>query len=329
MKFGFLFACLIIFMCTVIGACKNDSDQRTKTSLKKISWQLQSHAPDFEKIFDEDARLEVLANGFGNADGPVWLDKKQMLLFTEVSKNQIYKWSKEGSSELYLSHTGGASGLAVRGDHELILCQQADQAVSVLASPLGDPKPNYIKLAETFKKLDYNSPSDLFVDSKGIIYFTDPPKSDNQKLSWNGVYKLYKNGLISMMTSKLSYPEGVVYLEEKNEVIVANGDLKDAKWYKIKISPEDKILSKEIFYDPVDFVTSKSGLPDGMALHKDGYIFATGPGGLWIFTVEGNLVGKIKTDEILTNCTFDKDQKYLYITSENSLLRFNLSTASI
>jgi gluconolactonase len=52
---------------------------------------------------------------------------------------------------------------------------------------------------------------------------------------------------------------------------------------------------------------------DGMDVHSSGYIFTAGPGGLLIISPDGELMARINSGQI-TNCTFNDDESYLYIT---------------
>jgi gluconolactonase len=66
------------------------------------------------------------------------------------------------------------------------------------------------------------------------------------------------------------------------------------------------------------------GLPDGMKVHPNGWVFATGPGGVLIFTPEGKLLGTIFTGEATANCAFNDDFSVMYITADHYLLRVKL-----
>ena len=52
---------------------------------------------------------------------------------------------------------------------------------------------------------------------------------------------------------------------------------------------------------------------DGMDVHSSGNIFTAGPGGLLIISPGGDLMARVDTGQI-TNCTFDDQESYLYIT---------------
>ena len=66
------------------------------------------------------------------------------------------------------------------------------------------------------------------------------------------------------------------------------------------------------------------GLPDGMAVHSSGTLFCSGPGGIYVMTPEGKLIGRIVTGGRTSNCTFDEDESNLYITNDANLCRVRM-----
>ena len=79
-----------------------------------------------------------------------------------------------------------------------------------------------------------------------------------------------------------------------------------------------------MFYDVTEWVPKEKGLPDGMKVDDAGNVFATGPGGVWIFSAEGRHLGTIKTGEATANCAFNEDKTVLYMTADSYLLRVKL-----
>jgi gluconolactonase len=61
-----------------------------------------------------------------------------------------------------------------------------------------------------------------------------------------------------------------------------------------------------------------------MKIDKNGNVFASGPGGVWIFNEEGKLLGKIKLPEASSNCALSPDEKTLYITNDMYVLKVKL-----
>ena len=69
---------------------------------------------------------------------------------------------------------------------------------------------------------------------------------------------------------------------------------------------------------------SLKGLPDGFKVDKSGNVFATGPGGVWIFNSDGKPLGKIKLDEATSNVAFSPDEKTIFITNDMYVLRLKM-----
>jgi gluconolactonase len=85
---------------------------------------------------------------------------------------------------------------------------------------------------------------------------------------------------------------------------------------------ENGTLGKiETFYDATKLVGTYKGLPDGMVVDQKGNVWATGPGGVFVFSPEGKVLGKLMTGEATANCTFGGDGSDLYITADMYLCR--------
>lgn len=71
-------------------------------------------------------------------------------------------------------------------------------------------------------------------------------------------------------------------------------------------------------------VGKEAGLPDGLKVDSKGNIFATGPGGVWIFNDNGKVLGKIKTGQATSNCAIGNNGKILYITADMFVMKVQL-----
>jgi gluconolactonase len=82
-----------------------------------------------------------------------------------------------------------------------------------------------------------------------------------------------------------------------------------------------------VFFDATPLrKAGKIGSPDGMKVDAKGNLFATGPGGVLVFTPDGRHLGTIATGERTANCAFGDDGSTLYITADSKLLRIRLNT---
>ena len=79
-----------------------------------------------------------------------------------------------------------------------------------------------------------------------------------------------------------------------------------------------------VFFDGNELSEKYKGNFDGLKIHPKGAIFSTGPGGVLIISMSGDHLGTIKTEERTSNCNFDRDYNYLYMTTDMYLTRVKL-----
>ena len=61
-------------------------------------------------------------------------------------------------------------------------------------------------------------------------------------------------------------------------------------------------------------------------IDKDGNVFATGPGGVFVFAADGTHLGTLDTDEPTANCAWGDDDTVLYIATNDKLSRIKTTT---
>jgi gluconolactonase len=294
--------------------------------------------PSLDEIVSPGVMAEKIAEGFEWSEGPLWLENQRMLLFTDVPKNTIYKWTEEKGAEVYLTpsgHTGsdpisnerGANGLTLNDKGELLLCQHGDRRVARMNTSVEQPSASFTSIASTFQGKRFNSPNDL-IHYNDEVYFTDPPyglAADSlREIPFHGVYKVTASGNVLLLIDSLTRPNGIAFSPDHKKMYVANSDPDKARWYVYEMSDSLTILSGKILYDATSNAKTEKGLPDGLKVDAKGNIFATGPGGVWIFNTAGALIGKIRLPEATSNCALSADEKTLYLTSDMYLLRLKL-----
>ena len=108
-------------------------------------------------------------------------------------------------------------------------------------------------------------------------------------------------------------------------------DPEAAIWKAFEVKADGTLGRSQVLYDATKHVEEGwPGLPDGMAIDKQGNVFATGPGGVYVFSSAGKLLGRISTGERTANCTFGgKDGSILYITADMYLCRIQTKTVGL
>ncbi|WP_298739243.1 SMP-30/gluconolactonase/LRE family protein [uncultured Chitinophaga sp.] len=295
-----------------------------------------------EAIINADARVEIIADGFDWSEGPLWIPEQQMLLFSDIPQNKVYKWTPDNGLETYLTPSGytgptprggelGSNALLLNREGKLVLCQHGDRRLAVMDTALEHPAPVFSAVADNYQGKKFNSPNDVTMRSNGDYFFTDPPYGMEQRendpvreLPFHGVFKVSAGGAVTLLTDSITRPNGIVFTPDEKTLIVANSDPGKAVWYMFDMGPGDVLTNPRILRDVTEEAKTQTGLPDGMKIDRQGNIFATGPGGIWIFDKSGKLLGKIKGPVAMSNCALAEDDTVLYITADRYVLRVKM-----
>jgi gluconolactonase len=300
--------------------------------------------PALDRLVPPGAEIEVLAQGFDWSEGPLWIADGGYLLFSDVPRNQVLKWQQDLGVEVWLEPSGytgtaprggepGANGLVLDSEGRLVLSQHGDRRMARMEASLAAPRPVFTTLADRFDDWRFSSPNDAVYDSRGALYFTDPPyglpegpEDASRETPFHGVYRLDPDGSVSLVTGELSRPNGIALSPDEGTLYVANSDLERAVWMAYDLEPDGTVGAGRVLFDATAWVGERPGLPDGLEVDVDGNLFATGPGGVLVLTSEGRHLGTILTGRPTANCAFGDDGRSLYITADSHLLRIRLAT---
>jgi gluconolactonase len=338
MKYRFLLACL-----GLMAACNNNEQPKAEeqTSSGKTIGTIEKMDPALDAIISPNAKAEILAEGFDWSEGPLWIEKINALIFSDVPQNIVYKWTAEKGKEVYLTPSGytdsakrggemGSNGLTLDNNGNLVLCQHGNRQIARMTSGVDNPQPLFATLAGKYKGMRFNSPNDVVFNSKGEIFFTDPiygleTQSDTdpkKETPYNGVYKVKTNGEVVLLIDSITRPNGIAFTPDEKKLIVACSDPEKPNWYIFDMD-ENGAKNGRIFYSCA-LEEKLPGLPDGLKIDKNGNIFASGPGGIRVFNPEGKMLGMLKLDNPASNCAFSPDQKTLYVTNDMYVLRLKM-----
>jgi gluconolactonase len=296
---------------------------------------VKSEAPAFLRLVQKTAKVHVLAEGFTWAEGPVWIADGGYLLLSDVPKNRIYRWAPGSrAASIFLEPSGGtetkgfrepgSNGLKPGGRGRLLVADSGDRAIVLL-----DLRTKAKRLiAQRFEVKRLNSPNDLVVGPDGAIWFTDPPyglegieDSPLKEQSANRVYRLGPDGKVTAIESQIHFPNGIAFSPDGRTLYVSNSDPKQAVILAWDVSRGGAVTRRRIFADMTALAAKGlPGLPDGMTVDERGNLWATGPGGIHIFTPQGRELGLIATGAAISNCTFGgPDGRTLFMTSTHIL----------
>ena len=307
-------------------------------SQDKFIGSVERLSPEIDNLIEKSAKIEILADGFEWSEGPVWSSQLNSVLFSDVPENVIYSWNEDkglGTFTRPIGYSGkvpnlkkaGTNGLTIDADGNLIICMHGDRKITRLEKLNINRK---VTLVNSFDGNLLNSPNDLVYDSKGNLYFTDPPygllEGDNDKLKeieFNGVYRVSPNGDIKVLVKNLTRPNGISISNDEKILYVANSDKNNPVIMQYDLS-EEGAKNPSIFFDGRELTKKDIGLFDGLKVHTTGNVFATGPGGVLVIKENGDHIGTIRTEVRTANCAFDENFQYLYMTSDMFLTRIKL-----
>src|ERR1041384_6974296 len=210
--------------------------------------------PALDALIAPDARIEKLAEGFTWSEGPVWMKRGGFLVFSDVPQNVVHKWTERDGISDYLKPSGytgsvprggepGSNGLTVDSQGRLTLCEHGDRRVARLEGNRAKTT-----LADRYNGKRFNSPNDLVYHSNGDLYFTDPPyglegrnQDAKKELSFNGVYRLKPSGELTLLTDKLTFPNGIAFSPDERKLYVAVSDPKRAIWMAYDVKEDGTI----------------------------------------------------------------------------------------
>lgn len=288
-------------------------------------------------LIDENTPIEILADGYDWAEGPVWWNEKKAILFSDVPQNTIYMW-KSGTfgAEPFIKPSGytgvgvysdepGSNGLTTDGKGNLISCEHGDRRVSIM--PLNVPGGKRT-ITDNWQGKRFNSPNDVIMASNGRIYFTDPPyglakkdKDQSRETAVFGVY-MYEKGKTTLIIKDLTRPNGLALSPDEKMLYVAQSDPDKAIYMRYPVLSTGLTGKGVLHYDATNhFKQGMQGLPDGIKVDHKGNIWGTGPGGVLILSPKGELLARIETTQNTANCGWGDDGSTLYITADRYLLR--------
>lgn len=340
-KLTFTLMILALTSCAISNTANSNDNNLVTSEIKPL---IEIISQEANAILDKSAVIKTLASDFTWTEGPLWLAKEGYLIFSDIPNNKIMKYHPSEGVSVYIENSGstglhqgdyaqGSNGLLLDQHGNLILLQQGDRRVAVMNTPTSSPSNNFKTLAGYFNGKRLNSPNDSALHSDGSLFFTDPPyglkdiMDDKRKeLTFQGIYRLAPDGNLQLLDDKISFPNGIAISADEKTLYVAVSDQSFPHWLAYDLSSDGKVSNKRVMIDASEFigVVGEQGMPDGMAVHSSGLIFATGPGGVWLLSPQGKVLAKIRTGKLTANCTLSADEKVLYMTAHDTLMSIEL-----
>ena len=284
--------------------------------LSLLNLMPQSQAQD--RIIAPGAELTLVSSEFKFTEGPT-ADQQGNVYFTDQPNNQIMKWSTDGTLSVFMKDASRANGLYFDNEGHLIACADENNELWRI-----DENKEVTVLVDGYQGKKLNGPNDVWVHPNGGIYFTDPfYKRDywdreEKEIEQENVYYLSPKGELTIATTDLVRPNGIVGTADGKTLFVA--DINDKKTYRYQIGKSSSLNNRELFVEMGS---------DGMTLDKAGNLYLTGKKGVTVFNPKGEQIEQIPVPEGWTAnvCFGGKNHQKLFITAMKSLYTLDMKVS--
>lgn len=281
--------------------------------------------PSFYELIDEHAPVGQLGTGFTFTEGPIWHPVDHYLLFSDMPADVRRRWDRTGIKEVQKPSNKG-NGMTYDADLNLIVCEHA---TSSLVRFRRDGTREV--LCSHFEGRELNSPNDVVVGNDGSIYFTDPTYGRMEhfgvprptQMGFQGVYRLppgHTPGAEPQLVVDryvFSQPNGLTFSPCQRWMWVNDTDQANIRMFDV--ASDGRLTSGRIFASGISD-SLKPGLPDGMKADEKGNVWVTAPGGIWVYSFHGKLLGKISVPLMVANMHWGGENwDTLFMASTTSL----------
>jgi len=280
----------------------------------------------------ENAQLERLCTGALWSEGPVWLPQDDSVLWSDIPNNRILRWHASSGMTVWRDQVEFTNGHTLDNQGHLLHCSHGLRAV--VRTPLVNgtilPETADDILVSHYDGKRLNSPNDVVVDSRGRIWFSDPPygilsdreghKADiEQKANYVFCFDP-QSGQLHAATDWVQEPNGLAFSPDEKRLYVSDTSAalrSDGHHHIAVFDVDDTQLS-----NPRIFAEITPGLPDGFRIDSQGWIYTSSADSVQILHPDGTLLGKIPVPEKIGNlCFAGQDEKTIFVTASTSLYK--------
>lgn len=287
--------------------------------------------PRFKECLVGHARVERLWTGARWLEGPAWFAAGRYLICSDIPNNRMLRLDEtDGSVSVFRHPSNNSNGNSVDREGRLVTCEhharrvtrtEHDGAITVIA--------------DRWQGKRFNSPNDLVVKSDGTIWFTDPDYGI--RMDYEGeraeseigkccVYRFDPaTGSVDVATDALERPNGLAFSRDESILYIADTGVSHRPDGPRHIRAFDVGSNGKLSGGKV-LAECSSGLFDGFRVDREGRIWSSAHDGVHCLTPQGELIGKIRIPEIVSNVTFGAAKRNrLFICGTTSIYSLYLA----
>jgi gluconolactonase len=288
-----------------------------------------------------DAVLERLCTGATWSEGPVWLSESEAILWSDIPRNRMLRWSLQDGMTIWRDKAEFTNGHTRDLNGDLLHCSHGLRAiVRTPCSADGCINSETVDeiVVDRYLNKRLNSPNDIVVKRDGTIWFTDPPygilsdkegyKAPSEQMA-NYVFCFNpKTKSLRAVTDWIQEPNGLAFSPDERLLYVSDTSAALARKgtgnHHIAVFDVD---AGNALMNPRVFAIVQPGLADGFRLDMQGWIYTSSADSVQVYHPDGTLLGKIHVPEKVGNLCFGGlERNQLFIAASTSLYRIVLNT---
>ena len=292
--------------------------------------------PSFADFLDTSKDPEVIATDCTWTEGPVWLNDS--LYFNDIPAKRMLKWTEDSGARVVLSNSEFANGNTLDNQGNMISCEHGGRRV-IRRLDAEDPSQVEV-IAQHYNAKKLNSPNDVVVHKDGSIWFTDPPYGINcdiegyaaeSEIGSNYVYRVDSDGTVAAVATDFDKPNGLAFSPDQTQLYIADsGAILGASFPDMDRSLPHHIRRFDIVGKRLQnshiFYVVEPGVPDGLRVDHEGYVWTSAMDGIHCLTAQGNVIGKIRLPSPTSNLCFGgASGTDIFITSSDRVYRVRSS----
>jgi len=294
----------------------------------------EHHEKEFSRLVKGAAQLETVATDCRWAEGPVWFGDLNCVLWSDIPNDRILRHVPGVGTSEFRKPAGNTNGHTRDRQGRLVSCEHGARRVTRT-----EWDGSITVIADSYKGKRLNSPNDVVVKSDGTIWFTDPPygilsdyegHKGESEIGACHVYRFDpKTGKLTIAADDFDKPNGLAFSPDEKILYIADtGASHDPEGPRhiraFKVGKDGKLSGGKVF------AVCDAGLFDGFRLDEDGNIWSSAGDGVHCFSPKGELLGKIRVPEVVSNVTFGGPKKNrLFITATTSLYAITLNRRGV
>ena len=280
---------------------------------------VENYKEVIKELIDPAAELERVTGGYAFIEGPVWNFEAGHLTFSDLVGNTVYRYEETAGARVYRQPSDYCNGMTLDRRGTLIVCEHRNRRVAKET-----PEGGLEAVATHYRGRKLNSPNDVVPTRDGSLIFTDPPFGlleeyggpGEQELAFQGVYLVAPGAdEPELLVDDFTSPNGLVLSPEEDKLFVV--DTQKGHIRAFEVGDGWSLSGGEVL---VELPQDGEGVPDGLKMDTRGNLFCAGPGGIWLSSPTGELLGRIPVPEVAANLNWgDDDARTMYITASTTL----------